>query len=319
MGIDFIKETTDRLAKAFIGYDLEKPLSEDLPDNIKEIDRVVGEAYMEGKIKFDESYKDTKEKLESLLKSKRVMPEWDLDDLCLKVIDRFTRRTHSWDFGLAERHAEDLAVYEELKDRPCVKRIVEITGTDYIPSDTLLSITWIPGIDSDRSEGKTYADIYSDFFQDNTSAALIFLNHLEDTSNATIHTVEQFQNLLGDLDEREIETCSRVLFSAFEERYDLTLNRILREGGKYEKLLAITPTEFNLPDTWHGSSEGMTKDKMILKAIADYFNLSEPDYTAVRHLSIRDIANQLEAPYPEILKATRYYQEHFYGFENEAS
>lgn len=315
MGIDFINETTDRLAQTFIGYDLEKPLSEDLPENIKEIDRIVGEAFIENKINFDEPYRSLKEKLVRLLESKRIMPEWDPDDLCLKVIDRFTCRTHSWDFGFAELHAERLSIYEELKDRPCVKRIVEITGPD-IPSDTLLSITYIQWIDSEKSEGKSYTDIYSDFFQDSIAAALVFLNHLEETYKTTIRSVEQFRDILGDLNEREIEPCSCVLNSAFEERYYLTLNRILREGGKYEQLLAIAPTDFNLPDTWHGSSEGMTKDKMILKAIADYFRLG-PDTDYVSRIGLRDIANQLESPYEIILKASQYYSELFNDFESD--
>lgn len=314
MGFDFNKEATDKLAKAFLDNHVsaDKPLSEDLPENIEEIDRVVGEAYMEGKISLLDPCKDFNKKLEAVLRSKGVMPDWDLEDLALKIVERFTLRKHSWDFGLGKRQAERLAVYEKLKDRPCVKRIVELTGTDHIPYEAQLTIERIQWIDSLRAEGKDYADITSEFSLDDPCGLLAFLNHVEETYKTTVTTVKQFRELTNNADDDK--SASIALYAAFEERYRLTLDRILRDGGKYAQLVAIDPKDFHLPKVWYGISRNMTKAKAIRRTITDYFKLDEPDQEIGRY-ALRDVANLIEAPYAEVLKASHYYSD----FEDETN
>lgn len=314
MGFDFNKEATDKLAKAFLDNHVsaDKPLSEDLPENIEEIDRVVGEAYMEGKISLLDPCKDFSKKLGALLRSKGVMPDWDLEDLSLKIDERFTLRKHSWDFGLGKRQAERLAVYEKLKDRPCVKRIVELTGLDHIPYEAQLTIERIQWIDSLRAEGKSYADITSELALDDPCGLLAFLNHLEETHKTTITTVKQLQKLTDNSD--DAESHSIALYSAFEQRYRFTLDRILRDGGKYAQLAAINPSDFHLPKVWYGISRNMTKVKVVRRAITDYFKLDGEDKEYGR-TALRDVANLIEAPYAEVLKASHYY----FDFDDETN
>lgn len=311
MGFDFNKEVTNRLAETMIDYaHADKPMSEDLPENIEEIDRVVGEAQEQGKIDPTKPCKDFNRKLEAVLRSKGVMPDWDLEDLAIKIVARFTLRTHSWDFGLGKRQAERLAVYEKLKDRPCVKRIIELTGTDHIPYEAQLAIEQIQWIDSLRAEGKDYSDITSELSLDDPCGLLAFLNHVEETHKTTVTTVKQFQKLTNNADDEE--DASIALYSAFEERYILTLDRILREGGKYAQLVAIDPKDFHLPTVWYGISRNMTKAKAIRRSITHYFKLNEPDQEIGRY-ALRDVANLIEAPYSEVLKASHYYSD----FEDE--
>jgi hypothetical protein len=314
MGFDFFKEATDNLAKAFLDNHVsaDKPLSMDLPENIEEIDRVVGEAHMEGKISLFDPSKDFNKELEAVLRSKGVLPDWDLEDLALKIIERFTHRTHSWDFGLGKKQSELLAVYEKLKDRPCVKRIVELTGIDHIPYRAQLTIGQIQWIDSMRAEGKDYADIMSELPLDDPSGLLAFLNHVEETHKTTVTTVKQFQKLTNNADDEE--DASIALYAAFEERYRLTLNRILREGGNYAQLDTTDPKDFHLPKVWYGNSRNMTKAKAIRRTITDYFKLNEPD-PEIGRCALRDVAKQIEAPYAEVLKASHYYSD----FEDETN
>jgi hypothetical protein len=304
MGLDFIKEADKNLVEMINRVSIDKPLSEDLPENIKEIDRVVGEASLEGKINLSDPEADFSKKLEAVLRSKGVMPDWDIKDLAPKIIARFTLRQHSWDHGFGKMRAEHLAVYERLKDRPCVKRIVELTGLNYIPYEAQLTIVQIQLVDSMRAEGMDYAEIASEFSPDSNCDQLAFLNHVEETYKTTVKTVKQFQKLTKCTD----ETASVALYSAFEGRYGLTLDRILREEGKYAQLIALDPKDFHLPKVWHGVERNMTKTRVVRRAITHYFQLAEPGHEMGRY-ALRDVANLIEAPYVEILKASHYYSD----------
>ena len=96
------------------------------------------------------------------------------------------------------------------------------------------------------------------------------------------------------------------LLLARENRYQRTLRKTIREGGKYEDLLKIDPKNFNLPPRWTGF-HGKAMDKLlaIKEAIffgCDFFEL-DPFSPAVR-----DVAEQLEAPYDIVLASLQEYR-----------
>ena len=85
------------------------------------------------------------------------------------------------------------------------------------------------------------------------------------------------------------------------EVYYKALRTALENGAKYKDLLKIDPKDFNLPETW-GSFFGRpaNKENSILKAISKEYLLIE---SIVIHPSLRDIAEDLEAPYSVIMEA----------------
>jgi hypothetical protein len=111
------------------------------------------------------------------------------------------------------------------------------------------------------------------------------------------------------------EDCYRM---AIESRYAIALDKKLRDGGKYKDLLAIDPKTFGLSEKWNypynlgainarekkwAVKEGSKQD-MILKAIFFQFRLGEAPYMRP---PLRDVADAIDAPYGEILKASKYY------------
>ena len=86
-----------------------------------------------------------------------------------------------------------------------------------------------------------------------------------------------------------------------EDNYYNSLKTALENGAKYKDLLKIDPKEFGLLETW-GSfyNRPGNKENSILKAIADEFLLIEDTLT---HPDLRDIAEELEAPYSIIMEA----------------
>lgn len=308
MGFDFQKEATEKTA-----YELLKqiystgPLSEDLPETIEAIDQAVGEAYLRGEIKLEAFSESFISDLQEVLRRKNLLPEWDIKDLALKVYERFILGKHSWDFGLGKIRAQRLAIYAKLKDRPSVMRIIEITGTDHIPYEAQLTIERIQWIDSLRAEGKSYAEINSELPIDDPCGLLAFLNHVEETHKTTVTSLKDFQTLIGAKNEDD----SIALYAAFELRYRLTLDRILREGGKYAQLLAIEPKDFHLPKTWRDLDGPRSKQLTIREAISNYFSLNSSAENEPRP-NFREVARILEAPYSEILRA-------FYAHEESLS
>jgi hypothetical protein len=85
-----------------------------------------------------------------------------------------------------------------------------------------------------------------------------------------------------------------VFVQAMSYRYQRLLESILVSGGKYKDLLEVSPTEFYLPES--------TKEDTIAWTIGLYFGMGEPEYA---RLSVRAVADQIEAPYGVVLSAMR--------------
>lgn len=275
------------------------PLSEDLPDNIKEIERAVGEALLKGDLSMQLPIGGFSSKLVTLLTAKDIRPpsEWDLDnpkilhDLTLKIIERILRGESTWDWGRGEKDAERMATYDRLKDRPSVKKVIELGGVCY---NSLLVIRTISKIDEILAKGGSYADAFSSIiYQDDEPSNHAFLAHAEEAFNAELSAAQLLE--LTKLDPSLSDEVEQTHAMALIHSYRLALAKTLREGGKHKDLVAINPEDFSLPSN--------TRDKMILWAIRDYFNLGEdlPSY----RIPLRAIANLIEAPYSIVLAASK--------------
>ncbi|HQO83832.1 MAG TPA: hypothetical protein PLS21_07560, partial [Synergistales bacterium] len=80
-------------------------------------------------------------------------------------------------------------------------------------------------------------------------------------------------------------------------KYQLALEKILRDGGKYKDLMALDPQDYGFPK----ASEEEKKEH-VETAIIVYYGFVE---TALFRPSVREVAEELEAPYEVILKASR--------------
>lgn len=88
------------------------------------------------------------------------------------------------------------------------------------------------------------------------------------------------------------EWLEATFINAMHYRYRRLLTSVLVSGGKYKDLLAVSPTEFFLPES--------VKTNTIAVVISLFFGLMEHP---TGRLSLRDIADQLEAPYSVVLSA----------------
>ena len=98
-----------------------------------------------------------------------------------------------------------------------------------------------------------------------------------------------------------LERFEAIFNLAKQAKYERAIKTAIENGAKYKELLKIDPKEFSLPETW-GSfySRPANKENTILKCIADEFLLME---SIVMHPDLRDIAEELEAPYSVIIEA----------------
>ena len=301
---------------------------EDLPENIKEIEKVVGEASRRGEINMLMGPQgETAQKLEALLRSKNSMPipAFDFNALTQKICDRLVLGYSSWDFlGLGDKRAKDLATYQRLKDRPSVKKLVDTCG---LQVEVFLVLNHIDAIDKEVAKGKTFDEIFrSIIYPDDVTSNHAFLNYLEEHFNTAIKSQKQLLELAKitygtyeeyvkdfkeDKDSDEEDLMSKEDFAktndgiaccyymALSSRYSLELEKILSGGGKYKDLRDVNYKAFGFPgDT---SQEGF-----IRKAIYFHFHLGE---TVIKRVPLREVANLIEAPYGEVLKASRVYSQ----------
>lgn len=316
----------------------------ELPENIIEMEKIVGDAYLEGVIDIALApQKETIKKIEALLMSKNVMPvpACDFGELAQKIYGRFVLGKQSWDFGLADELEENLAKYKRLKNRPSVKKLVDKCGLN---GEVFLIINHIDAIDKEVAKGKTFNDIYhSIIYVDDVTSNHALLNYLEEHFNTEIKSQKQLVELAKinygtyedyvkdfkkdmnddkDLMSKEdfnkandgIDCC---YYMALSSRYSLELEKILSNGGKYKDLLDVNYKAFGFPDEFkyqYNLVTNVDKDKSLVrdtsqkgfirKAIFSHFHLGE---TAIKRVPLREVANLIEAPYGEVLKASRIY------------
>ena len=125
-------------------------------------------------------------------------------------------------------------------------------------------------------ESKSYGDLFTEIYQDETYLNEIFVRLVEETEGVSITSAKQLQELTGITeiygywDEEKGETvpygdkkptkkeAQEIAFKQVEDtfikamsyRYSKALEDILEAGGKYSDLLQVKPSYFNLPETW---------------------------------------------------------------------
>lgn len=175
-------------------------------------------------------------------------------------------------------------------------------------------------------ENKSYGDLFTEIYEDETYLNEIFVRIVEETEGVAITSAKQLQELTGITviygywDEEKGETvpygdkkptkkeAQEIAFkqieatftSAMSYRYSKALEDILEAGGKYSDLLQVKPSFFNLPESWSGTL-ATDQYSSILWAIENAFLIGEPN-TSVRP-DLKAIAPEIEAPYSVLMDA----------------
>lgn len=175
-------------------------------------------------------------------------------------------------------------------------------------------------------ESKSYGDLFTEIYEDETYLNEIFVRIVEETEGVAITSAKQLQELTGITeiygywDEEKGETvpygdkkptkkeAQEIAFkqieatftSAMSYRYSKALEDILEAGGKYSDLLQVKPSFFNLPESWSGTL-ATDQYSSILWAIENAFLIGEPN-TSVRP-GLKAIAQEIEAPYSVLMDA----------------
>jgi hypothetical protein len=173
---------------------------------------------------------------------------------------------------------------------------------------------------------KSYGDLFTEIYQDETYLNEIFVRLVEETEGVAITSAKQLQELTGITeiygywDEEKRETvpygdkkptkkeAQEIAFKqvegtftgAMSYRYSKALEDILEAGGKYSDLLQVKPSYFNLPETWSGCLP-TDQYSSILWAIENAFLIGEPN-SSVRP-DLKTIAQEIEAPYSVLMDA----------------
>lgn len=149
---------------------------------------------------------------------------------------------------------------------------------------------------------KSWDEVFRECYFDEPISQEAFIDYVEEFYKTKFKDAKQLKETLGISTTGEIlERLEDAIKTAKESRYERALKTAINEGAKYKELLKIDPKKFNLPEIW-GSfyNRPANKENSILKAIADEFFLME---SIVMHPDLRDIAEELEAPYSIILEA----------------
>jgi len=176
-------------------------------------------------------------------------------------------------------------------------------------------------------ESKSYVDLYTEIYEDETYLNEIFVRLVEETEGVAITSTKQLQELTGiteiygywDEEKREtvpygdkkptkkeaqetaLNQVGDTFIKAMSYRYSKALKDILEAGGKYSDLLQVKPSYFNLPETWRGCLAS-DRDSSILWAIEETFLIGEGNTVKPE---LKAIAREIEAPYSILMEAHR--------------
>lgn len=151
-------------------------------------------------------------------------------------------------------------------------------------------------------KSKSWDEVFRECYFEESVTQEAFIDYVEEFYKTKFKDAKQLKEITGISTTGEIlKRLEEALLTAKSKKYERALQTAIENGAKYKELLKIDPKEFNLPETW-GSfySRIANKENTILKCIADEFLLME---SIVLHPSLRDIAEELEAPYSVILEA----------------
>lgn len=204
-------------------------------------------------------------------------------------------------FRESELSSLSLLSYKDLQTIGSVNIYKTIRDGKEILKDILLSYSAY--ISEKREIAEAYQEskswdkvITTVVYSDTYSSQEAFIDYVEEVYNTKIKDAKQLQKLTG-ITEETLEGLEETLLNSRIEKYERVIDTAIENGAKYKDLLKIDPKEFSLPET--------NKEEAILKGIAMEFLLGE---SIVIHPDLRDIAEELEAPYSVILKAKKMFR-----------
>ncbi len=117
-----------------------------------------------------------------------------------------------------------------------------------------------------------------------------------------IRTAKQLQGLMK-VNEDLFDEVDYAFTVSNYNKYLAALKSAIENGKKYEDLLKISPSKFNLPETWYGcvSTDQYTT---ILTAIGNQFHLKNGELLELP--SLRKMSEELKAPYSVLMDAFEY-------------
>ena len=284
-----LRNLTTQDAESILSYDYEGA------ENLDELDIAIGDGLIAGEIK------DPSELYEiiNFLEIKGLMPNVSNKELlALNLANRIISGKSAWKKNLMpDLVKERLGLFSE---REAIRKVIEISGGNTHEAHFLIYA--IGKIDDALERGEDYNKVFETLvYRDSGLHCHAFLNHLEEKYQTTIKDYKELSTL-GGLESQPQEDVKNSYYMALEHRYAMALDRILENGGSYSDLEDLNHEAFNLPESWDGISANTNKEKMIEKAILLYFNMLESHSQRPR---LRDIAEEIKAPYEKILKIYR--------------
>jgi hypothetical protein len=199
-------------------------------------------------------------------------------------------------FRESELSSLSLLSYKDLQTIDGIDFYKTLRGGKEILKNIILSYSAY--ISEKREIAETYQEskswdkvITTAVYSDSYSSQEAFIDYVEEIYNTKIKDAKQLQKLTG-ITEETLEGLEDTLLNSRSQKYERAIETAIENGAKYKDLLKIDPKVFSLPET--------NKEKAILKGIAMEFLLIE---NLVIHPDLRDIAEELEAPYSVILEA----------------
>jgi hypothetical protein len=235
--------------------------------------------------------------------------------------------------------------YKLLKSKPTkeqlhkdVKALLKVVGDTIIKSREYKDKRYKKSYDKLKDlvdEGKTFGDIFTEIYSDESDLCDIFIRLIEDKEGVVITSAKQLQELSGITeiygywDEDKGETVAykdktiitkkeaqeeaktqieETFIQGMDNRYSTTLEDMLQAGAKYKDILLLNPKDFNLPKQWSGTL-AKNKEEVILWAISFIYLIDEPGGFRLMP-SLRTIAEDIKAPYSVVMDAYKLVNPH---------
>ena len=189
--------------------------------------------------------------------------------------------------GLLYQHEFEKALYDNVYSR---LKASKLTWEEMLASEITSDEDYLNEIFVRLVEEKHGVEVTSwQQLQELTGLREFCLSH--DSETGTFTKEKSTKKEAQDLANTELQN---TFLQATKFRYRRLLESILVCGGKYNDLLEVSPTEFFLPETY--------KTEAIAWTIGLYFGMGASEYSM---LSVRSVADQIDAPYAVVLSAMR--------------
>lgn len=150
--------------------------------------------------------------------------------------------------------------------------------------------------------GASWESLLDEVAIDDDSEAEIYVRIVEELNGRSIASDMDllWTTGLDKTNKERQEEIKELFYRAMSYRYRVLLENLLMAGATYNELLAVKPSQLNLPETWSIGGQERNQAKTIAFNIMLIFNLNELLFFRP---SLRHIAEELQAPYTVIMQA----------------